>query len=49
MEGNIEEIELQVHIKKAGKHNRQYYGIIDTSDFTAGKYRIDIDMKDVNN
>jgi hypothetical protein len=48
-EGQITEITLPVRSKKAEKHYSQYYGIIDTSDLTPGKYRIEIDLKDANN
>jgi VWFA-related protein len=48
-EGQITEITLPVSSKKVAKHYRQYYGTIDTSDLTPGKYRIEIDLKDANN
>jgi hypothetical protein len=31
------------------KRYYQYYGTIDTSELTAGKYRIEIDIKDASN
>ncbi len=48
-EGQITEINLSVRIKKVKKRYYQYYGTIDTSNLTPGKYRIEIDLKDANN
>jgi VWFA-related protein len=48
-EGQITEITLPVSSKKVEKHYLQYYGTIDTINLKAGKYRIEIDLRDANN
>jgi VWFA-related protein len=48
-EGPVTEIKIPLRIKKVKKRYYQYYGTIDTSNLTLGKYRIEIDLKDANN
>jgi VWFA-related protein len=48
-EGQITEIKLAVRSKKVEKHYRQYYGTIDPAEFEAGRYRLEIDIKDSHN
>jgi hypothetical protein len=48
-EGQITEINLPVRSKKVEKHYRQYYGSIDPSKSEAGRYRLEINIKDSHN
>jgi VWFA-related protein len=48
-EGQVTEIKIPLRIKKVKKYYLQYYGTIDPSKSEAGRYRLDINIKDAHN
>lgn len=48
-EGQVTEIKIPLHIKKVKKQYRQYYSTIDTSNLSAGDYRIEVYIADADN